>query len=397
LSHWSHDEPTVQRAVALILDGRAEQVYGWLAAAPETGADGRAIVFLKDVFLILVQRHGHDAILAAALKAPARELFAIIPTYFAACVLLERRRFDEGFALLQAFRNRCFQNLQRLPTADSDGFMVLFRHAVLTNDHRYLDDPYYRTHLAANQARLDTLQWATPAGDRLPGDGPVVMVSCDQRYAEVFLPRFFDSLARFGAGWPVHVHLLDPEGDPHATVQAAAPAGQAVAVSWEASGALKCSAYYASARFVRMAALLAHYQRPIRLFDVDAALCQPITRLEPAMADADFGCFRMPRLDPGSVYQASVTAFQPSPAGLELADLLGRLILSKMSLLRPLLWLIDQASLYSAITMLADREGRLRVADFTQRLGLPLSAFIETGGDAETKLALMKRASGAAD
>jgi hypothetical protein len=168
----------------------------------------------------------------------------------------------------------------------------------------------------------------------------------------------------------------------------------AVAVSWEASGVFKCSAYYASARFVRMAALLRHYRRPIRLFDVDAALRQPVTRLEPAMADADFGCFRMPRLDPGSVYQASVTAFQPTPAGLELADLLGKLILSKMSLLRPLLWLIDQASLYSAITQLADRDGRLRVADFTRRLGLPLADFIETAGDAETKLALMQQASG---
>ncbi len=381
-------------AATLILDDRAETVYRRLLPRrrQSLGCDG--ILFLKDVFLILAWNKAFDAILNAAAKAPSQELYAIIPTYFAACVLLARHRFEEGFALLGAFRSRCLANLAALPSDDGDGFMVLFRHALLVNDGSYLETPYYRENLATNRAKLGPLRWATSAPERGDDARPVVMVSCDQRYAQLFLPRFLASVEHWCQDRLVHVHLLDP--DPAPPDPAALPALQRnrLALTWEECGALKCSAWYASARFVRIAALLEHYRRPILLFDVDVALLHPLDLIEAPLASADFGCFRMDRLDPGSVYQASVTAFQPTAAGQDLARLLGALILSKMSLRRPLLWLIDQASLYSAITLLSDQAGRLTVADFTRALGMTVEEYVEFCDRNAEKLHLMKLASG---
>jgi hypothetical protein len=65
-----------------------------------------------------------------------------------------------------------------------------------------------------------------------------------------------------------------------------------------------------------------------------------------------------------------------------------------MSLKRPLLWLIDQASLYSAVTILADLSGRLRVADLTRRLGMTVDQYVAFCQRNEDKLRLMKLASG---
>jgi hypothetical protein len=400
------------QALALILDGQAGIVYRRVLPLRRRRFDDDGIVFLKDVFLILDRLKAYDAMLAAATDAPAGELFAIVPGYFAACVLLARRRFDEGFALLGAVRSRCLASLDRLPTTDDDGFMVLFRHALLVNDPGYLGQPYYRDNLALNRAQLGPLHWADAPEPEAPessapessapesgtaAERSVVMVSCDRRYADLFLPRFFESVDRLCRGRLVHLHLLDPEPEPGPGAAAVALPPlrhNRLALSWERSGALKCAAWYASARFVRMAGLLRHYRRPVVLFDVDVALCHPVELVEQAMADADFGCFRMDRLDPGSVYQASVTAFRPNPAGLELAELLGDLILSKMSLKRPLLWLIDQASLYSAVTILADLSGRLRVADLTRRLGMTVDQYVAFCQRNEDKLRLMKLASG---
>ena len=378
------------QALALVLDGRAELLYrGLLPRRRAVLGRDDGVVFLKDVFLLLAGRKAHDAILEAAAQAPAAELFSVIPVYFAACVLLARREFDQGFALLAAFRTRCLANLPALPTGDGDGFMVLFRHALLVNDPGYDETPWYGEALAANRARLGELCWAV--ADDVPDPRPVLAVSCDQRYAERFLPRFLASVERLCAGRLVHLHLIDPEPEPPAPP---ALAGNRLAVTWERSGDLKCGAWYASARFVRMAALLEHYRRPVVMFDADVALRHPVETLERAMDGADFGCFRMDRLDPGSVYQASVTAFRPTPAGLELARLTGDLILSKMSIRRPLLWLIDQASLYSAITMMGER---LRVADFRARLGLEITGYVEWCPATDEKLRLLKQASGVSD
>ncbi|MEI8393223.1 MAG: hypothetical protein WCF85_00705 [Rhodospirillaceae bacterium] len=389
------ERPTgwVYQALALFLDGKPEAVYRRLLphCRRKTGYD--CLLVLKDVFLLLAKLKAGDVILDAAAKAPLNELYSVIPTYFAACVLLERKLFEPGFALLTGFRARCLENLAALPTGDSDGFMVLFRHALLVNDDSYLESDYFHDNLAANHARLSALSWSLIAAPEADDSRAVLAVSCDPRYAELFLPRFLESVDRFCSGRLVHLHLIDPASDP--PVLPAALTRNRLAVTTETSGALKSSAWYASARFVRMEELLAHYRRPVVMYDIDIALLHPPELLEQAMAEADFGCFRMPRLDPGSVYQASVTAFRPTPAGLELSRLLRDLILSKMSLKHELLWLIDQACLYSAITSLADRAGRLRVADFTAELGMAIEDHVEFCDRNEEKLRLMKLASGA--
>lgn len=381
LSGWLY------QALALILDGRAERVYrGLLPRRRALLACDDDVLFLKDVFLLLAGRKAHDAILAAAAQAPPAELSSVVPLYFAACVLLERREFEPGFALLGAVRTRCLANLPALPTTDGDGFMVLFRHALLVNDPGTIETPPYHAALAANRAKLGPLHWL-PAGDAPADPRPVLAVSCDARYAERFLPRFLASVERLCSGRLVHLHLIDPDQEPPAPPPLA---GNRLAVTWETSGELRCGAWYASARFVRMAALLERYRRPIMMFDADVALRHPVETIERAMDGADFGCFRMDRLDPGSVYQASLTVFRPTPAGLDLARLLGDLILSKMSIRRPLLWLIDQASLYSAITMM---DGRLRVADFRTALGMEITDYLDWRAESEEKLRLLKLAS----
>ena len=381
------------QSLGLILDDQARLVYRRILPLRRRRFGDDGLVFLKDVFLILARLKAYDAILAAALVAPTSELFTVIPHYFAACVLLRQRRFDEGFALLSGVRGCCLANLDALPTTDSDGFMVLFRHALLVNDAGYLQQPYYRENLALNQARLGPLRWAAAPEPGADFERSVVMVSCDGRYAELFLPCFLASADRLCADRVLHLHLLDPDSEPPPLSMLPSRQYGPLALTWEQSSELKCAAYYASARFVRMAALLRHYQRPILLFDVDMELHHPLEQLERAMEGADFGSFRRDRLDPGSVYPAAAVGFRPTPAGLELADLLGNLILSKMSLKRPLLWLIDQASLYAAVTLLADQAGRLRVADFNHHLGMSLEDYVSLRGRDEDKLRLMTEAS----
>ncbi len=391
---WTDDPKSLQHAVDLILAGRSESLYARLKS-PRGGLTAReAVVFLKDVFVRLAEQEACDAMLAAALKVPVDALFALVPTYYAACILLRRREFDQGFALLTAFRNRCLDHLANLPTDDTDGFLVLFRHAVLLDDHRYPETPYFQERWRANEAALDTLHWAegepTPADD---DDRPVLLVACDHRYAGLFLGRFLASVDRLCRDRLIHLHVVDPPDPVRLRADLPTPERNRLVVSWEGSGRFRSSAFYASARFLRVAELLRHYRRPIQIFDVDVALRYPPETIDRAMAEADFGCFRTGMLNPCSEFLAEVTAFMPTPAGLELADLLRQLILSKMSIKRELLWLVDQAVLYSAIYRLAEKAGRLRVSDFTRALGMRNEQYIEQcAPNFVDKLALMKTA-----
>jgi hypothetical protein len=394
---WMHDEGAVRTAGVLILKGQSEVVYRWLKSRPGEPADPRALVFLKDVFVILLRQNAHDAILAAALKAPARELFAVVPGYFAACVFLHRRQFETGFALLHAFRDRCLQNLERLPTDDADGFMVLFRQSLLLDDERYLSTPYYRDHQAINEAQLDDLHWIEAPPDGPEDEQPVILVSCDQKYAGLFLTGFLASVERLCRDRLVHVHLMDPQQQSPRLDELPVLDHNRLALTWERCGSLKCSAWYASGRFVRMPELLRRYRRPIYSFDADVTLNHPIERIGEAMTGADFGCFQWDFPSPCSVYLAAVTAFMPTAAGLEFATLVRNLILSKMSMQRPLLWLIDQAALYSAVYILAEKAGRLRISNFTRNIGMRHDDYIALCGQEVDKLRLMKQASGIDD
>ncbi len=393
IGRWTHDVHSLRHATDLILSGRSAQLYAWLKS-PRSGLTPRqAVVFLKDVFVLLARANADDAILAAALKVPVDGLLALVPTYYAACVLLRRRNFEPGFAMLTAFRNRCLDNLAALPTEDTDGFLVLFRHAVLLDDDRYSETAYFRSQVQVNESVLDQLHWARAPEPALDDGRPVLMVACDHRYAGLFFGRFLASVDRLCRGRLVHLHIVDPIDPARPDAGLPTPRHNRLAVSWESSGPFASSAYYASARFVRVGELMRHYQRPIQIFDVDVALRHPPETLDHVMEHADFGCFRTGMLNPCSEFLAEVTAFMPTSAGLELADLLRRLILSKMSIKRELLWLVDQAVLYTAIYRLAEKAGRLRVADFTRKLGVPNDQYIEQcESSAVDKLAMMKTA-----
>lgn len=395
MAFTANDPHSLQRALNLILEERSALLYDQLRARRCRMSPREAVVFLKDVFVLLSQREAYDPMLAAALTAPQDALFGLVPLYYAACILLKRRQFADGFALLAAFRNRCLEKLADLPTEDTDGFLVLLRHAVLLTDESYLETPYYREQLQANQALLDTLHWEPPP-EGADDAQPVLVVACDHRYARLFLERFLASADTLCRDRLIHLHLVDPPDTAHPLDGLPRPAGNRLAASWERSGKLKSSAYYASARFVRAGELLERYRRPIQIFDVDVALRHPPEMLDQAMRNADFGCFRTGMLNPCSEYLAEVTAFMPTPAGLALADMLRRLILSKMSIKQELLWLIDQAVLYSAIYVLAEKAGRLRVADFTRETGMRNEQYIQQCDGTVDKLALMKAAGDAA-
>jgi hypothetical protein len=68
-----------------------------------------------------------------------------------------------------------------------------------------------------------------------------------------------------------------------------------------------------------------------------------------------------------------------------------------MSMQRPLLWLIDQAALYSAVYILAEKAGRLRISNFTRNIGMRHDDYIALCGQEVDKLRLMKQASGIDD
>ncbi|WP_143021257.1 hypothetical protein [Belnapia rosea] len=107
----------------------------------------------------------------------------------------------------------------------------------------------------------------------------VVSVSFDRIYAEAFAQGWIERLAKCGAeGVGLHLHLMfrnEPDEALLASLVAtAASRGVPLALSLE-TGVCHARAYFASARFLRGAAILDAFRCPVLFSDADAYITQP--------------------------------------------------------------------------------------------------------------------------
>jgi len=85
--------------------------------------------------------------------------------------------------------------------------------------------------------------------------------------------------------------------------------------------------------------------------------------------DADFACFDTGRNEPASVYQASVMYFPKRLGTAAFLSMLQRFVSSKLDTPPFMSWMLDQAAMYSVLTLLARNQPSFRFVDFGKALG----------------------------
>jgi len=129
----------------------------------------------------------------------------------------------------------------------------------------------------------------------------VVAACCDARYFYKYGVTFMNSYAQNAAGGKLlHLHILDPEEDfaAHLETLIAQLGLRNVVATYEYAPVDEepdfnlRRTFYSCARFLRMAALLAHYQKTIACFDIDTVFEAPLDELVGSVGGADIGLVR---------------------------------------------------------------------------------------------------------
>ena len=132
----------------------------------------------------------------------------------------------------------------------------------------------------------------------------VVAACCDARYFYKYGVTFMNSYAQNAAGGKLlHLHILDPEEGfaAHLETLIAQLGLRNVVATYEYAPVDEepdfnlRRTFYSCARFLRMAALLAHYQKTIACFDIDTVFEAPLDELVGSVGGADIGLVRRDR------------------------------------------------------------------------------------------------------
>lgn len=196
----------------------------------------------------------------------------------------------------------------------------------------------------------------------------VWMVAADPLYVQRYGARLAQSIAaRQPAGESrVHLHLHvvnEPEqAAPAAALQAVAALLPAHVTqrSLDLSGASadQRSAVFASERFLFLAEMLAKYDKPMLVSDIDVECLQDPMPLFERMGDADIGYTRFQTVrDAWDRYPATVLLVKPGAAGITFFKRLAGIIITLLNT-HPQPWFVDQIALFRLI------EGGLTPAKF---------------------------------
>lgn len=192
------------------------------------------------------------------------------------------------------------------------------------------------------------------AGDpgRTLGGDLIAFLACDpgylHRYGFAALAAFAEAHA--GAALSVHLHLYDGDADTAArAAHAADRLGLALALTGEAAPAetdvARRGAYYACARFCRLAEALPRYAAPAVALDADALVrrdLRPLVARVPAV-----GLATSPLSVPWNRHPAGFVVLRPGAAAQEFADRTAALIGDSLGRGRRL-WFLDQWALLIA-------------------------------------------------
>jgi Tfp pilus assembly protein PilF len=222
-----------------------------------------------------------------------------------------------------------------------------------------------------NRAFYDALGAA--AGDRVPERAQLVSMgsSDDARYV-VYVGCTADYFCKYGvvfvnsyaansaSGNLLHLHIVNPHErftNGLSDIARRLPALNLVVTTERApidaaTDPGNAKSYYASARFIQLADLLAHYRRPILSFDVDAVVEAPLDRLLDHIGNHDLGLvLREPVDSPWWDIIAYIVGVRPTPLTLEYLRRVRNYILHFLDR-RQMPWALDQISLYCVLKMM---------------------------------------------
>jgi len=192
----------------------------------------------------------------------------------------------------------------------------------------------------------------------------VVFICGDPAYFRNFAGALIASLLRHGGSrFAIHLHIINPDawvaeefdlirdrirdqirdGQDRTriiftTEPAALPADDSA------------QTYYACARLLHLPALLARYQRPLLMLDMDMLVLGDLDRIFAAVRGAEFSLIRrhQANADPWEIFSASVIFATPGVQGTRLAGLLAAYVRHFLDAgLRP--WGLDQAALFAVL------------------------------------------------
>lgn len=200
--------------------------------------------------------------------------------------------------------------------------------------------------------------------DRAPDAALTVFLACDP----VYLERFgLAALAAFAEAHPgrrlgAHLHLFDPTATACAAAdRAAAALGLDLVLTTEATPPEtephRRGAYYACARFCRLAEAMAVHRAPVVALDADAIVRRDLAPL--LTRTVDVGLTFSPHSVPWNRYPAGFLLLRPTAAARAFAADVGRLIGDGLGRGRRL-WFLDQWALLVAAARLPQARRRIR-------------------------------------
>ncbi len=211
----------------------------------------------------------------------------------------------------------------------------------------------------------------------------VVLASCDHRYLRRYVPAWLASIARHAPGAAVHLHLVDPAADdPAWLVGIAGPLAPRLTISAERYRGGDARAWYAAARFVRLAERLETSAVPVLCADVDAVLATP---LAPELQDRDAVLMSKPgyRAHPWHAIQAGAVLVAPTAGGRRFARALGAVTAGIFARQAAGLWYADQNALFAVHRLLADEVRFGAFADLDMPCGLTFGKAFGAAADSD--------------
>ncbi|HTZ77691.1 MAG TPA: hypothetical protein VMC10_07280 [Stellaceae bacterium] len=374
-------------ALCLALCGHDDELRALIAAggsAPEA-----RLAFLQAVLLELVGRKAWDCLCRLPAVFAGDPHLRAVSVYYAGCAEIARRRHDAAWPHFEEFKGIVLPRHREFPLTSSKEFNLVFRQACL------IEPPARVREIAASRVMSGLPPGAvTWVGDGHPGaTGPVFLCCCDSRYFRRFAAELCRSLAAFRPGATVHFHIAAPEqGDLDFAQWLAARHGElALNLTLETAPLFRHPVYYTCNRFLVAPQLLQRYGRPLAILDADSVLLDDLGPILAASKDLDFACFDTGRIEPASVFQATILCFATSAGARRLLEILGRLVLEKLAMPPVLSWMLDQAALYSALRYAEIYEPEIAIGDLTRATGREMRSFIGAVGTMAEKGELMNR------
>jgi len=293
---------------------------------------------------------------ALAQQIPPENPLHPIGAYYVGCVRVVRGDPGAALAVFGYFRSIVPRYMASVPFASDNTLNVIYRQAILLAapaeietrraQARSLPDPVdeFRFGLAATPSRS------------------LLCACADAGYAERFARGLAESLAPEDA---LHLHIVDPTENTGLLIQELADLLGSGRFGWSTSRDphYGTPTAYACARFFISPRLLAAYQRPLIVTDIDLRVRERFSDIATIKPEFDFGCFETGRRDPSSVYTALLMIMTPTAACLEFLHAVGDFCRFGLQLkFLASTWLLDQAALYSLTYYFAKTKPDFRFA-----------------------------------